>query len=78
MTIAVAVFPGTNCEHDIVHALELAGAEAELVWHRDVDLAGASGVVLGGRLPVDVGGLDGHRTVQKHIVGVELTVVGEL
>ena len=48
MTIAVAVFPGTNCEHDIVHALELAGAEAELVWHRDVDLAGASGVVLPG------------------------------
>ena len=48
MTIAVAVFPGTNCEHDIVHALDLAGAEAELVWHRDVDLAGASGVVLPG------------------------------
>jgi phosphoribosylformylglycinamidine synthase len=48
MTIAVAVFPGTNCEHDIVHALELAGADAELVWHRDTDLSGASGVVLPG------------------------------
>ena len=48
MTIAVAVFPGTNCEHDIVHALRLAGADAELVWHRDTDLSGASGVVLPG------------------------------
>lgn len=48
MTIAVAVFPGTNCEHDIVHALGIAGAEAELVWHRETDLAGAAGVVLPG------------------------------
>lgn len=48
MTIAVAVFPGTNCEHDIVHALGIAGAEAELVWHRETDLAGADGVVLPG------------------------------
>ncbi len=48
MTIAVAVFPGTNCEHDIVRALELAGADTELVWHRDTDLSGASGVVLPG------------------------------
>jgi phosphoribosylformylglycinamidine synthase len=48
VTIAVAVFPGTNCEHDIVHALQLAGADAELVWHRDTALSGASGVVLPG------------------------------
>ena len=26
--VAVVVFPGTNCEHDIVHALDLAGAES--------------------------------------------------
>lgn len=48
MTVAVVVFPGTNCEHDIVHALNLAGAEADLVWHTDNDLSGASGVVLPG------------------------------
>ncbi len=48
MTIAVVVFPGTNCEHDVVHALKLAGADAELVWHRDTDLSGAHGVVLPG------------------------------
>jgi phosphoribosylformylglycinamidine synthase len=46
--IAVVVFPGTNCEHDIVHALDLAGADADLVWHRDTDLTGADGVVLPG------------------------------
>ena len=48
MTIAVIVYPGTNCEHDIVHALDLAGADSELVWHRDTDLAGADGIVLPG------------------------------
>lgn len=48
MTIAVIVFPGTNCEHDILHALGLAGADAEHVWHRDTDLSGAHGIVLPG------------------------------
>lgn len=48
MTIAVIVFPGTNCEHDIHHALGLAGADAELVWHRETDLSNATGVVLPG------------------------------
>ncbi len=48
MTIAVVVFPGTNCEHDIVHALDLAGADSELVWHTETDLAWALGVVLPG------------------------------
>ncbi len=48
MTIAVVVFPGTNCEHDIAHALKLVGAEPEIVWHTETDLAGAEGVVLPG------------------------------
>lgn len=48
MSVAVVVFPGTNCEHDVVHALEALGAEAELAWHRDTDLSGAAGVVLPG------------------------------
>jgi len=46
--VAVAVFPGTNCEHDIVHALDLLGADAELVWHRETNLTGADGIVLPG------------------------------
>ncbi|MCL1595199.1 MAG: phosphoribosylformylglycinamidine synthase I [Actinomycetia bacterium] len=48
MTIAVVVFPGTNCEHDARYALALLGSHAELVWHRDDDLSGATGVVLPG------------------------------
>ncbi|MFP5331599.1 MAG: phosphoribosylformylglycinamidine synthase subunit PurQ [Acidimicrobiia bacterium] len=48
MSIAVVVFPGTNCEHDVVAAIRMLGGEAELVWHRDSDLAGADAVVLPG------------------------------
>ena len=48
MTIAVVVFPGTNCEHDVVHALGVLGVSADLAWHRETNLAGASGVVLPG------------------------------
>ena len=48
MRVAVVVFPGTNCEHDVVHAVRLLGGEPELVWHRDTDLSGADGVVLPG------------------------------
>lgn len=48
MRTAVLVFPGTNCEHDVVHALESMGGEAELVWHRETDLSDYDGVVLPG------------------------------
>ena len=48
MTVAVVVFPGTNCEHDVKHALGVLGTAAELVWHRETDLSGAAGVVLPG------------------------------
>jgi phosphoribosylformylglycinamidine synthase len=48
VTIAVIVYPGTNCELDIVHALNLQGADTEMVWHQDTDLTGATGVVLPG------------------------------
>lgn len=48
MKAAVIVFPGSNCEHDAVHAIEALGGEAELVWHRDTDLVEFDGVVLPG------------------------------
>ena len=48
MKTAVVVFPGTNCEHDVVHALEALGGEAELVWHRETDLSDFDGVILPG------------------------------
>lgn len=48
MSVAVVLFPGSNCEHDVVHAIRALGGEAEIVWHRDTDLAGAEAVVLPG------------------------------
>ena len=47
--IGVVVFPGTNCEHDVVRALGAVGAVgAELVWHGATTLAGFDVVVLPG------------------------------
>ncbi len=33
MTVGVVVFPGTNCEADVVEAVTALGGEAALVWH---------------------------------------------
>lgn len=48
MTAAVVVFPGTNCEHDVVYALGRVGIDSELVWHRETDLSRFDSVVLPG------------------------------
>lgn len=46
--VGVVVFPGTNCEHDVVEAFSLLGAGAELVWHGATSLAAFDAVVLPG------------------------------
>lgn len=48
MTVAVVVFPGSNCEQDTVYALKSMGSDAELVWHRETDLSEFTAVVLPG------------------------------
>jgi phosphoribosylformylglycinamidine synthase len=48
MRTAVVVFPGTNCELDVRHALTALGGDADLVWHRETDLGDFGGVVLPG------------------------------
>lgn len=48
MRTAVVVFPGTNCEHDVVHAINSLGGSADLVWHREPDLSDFDGVILPG------------------------------
>jgi phosphoribosylformylglycinamidine synthase len=48
MRTAVVVFPGTNCEMDVAHAIATLGGEAELVWHREQDLSDFDGVILPG------------------------------
>jgi phosphoribosylformylglycinamidine synthase subunit PurQ / glutaminase len=46
--IGVVVFPGTNCEHDVVAAVEAVGGAGVLLWHGDAALAGVDAVVLPG------------------------------
>ena len=38
MRAAVIVFPGSNCDRDMKVALEQAGADVHMVWHKDADL----------------------------------------
>lgn len=46
--VGVVVFPGSNCEHDVVRALEAVGVPAELLWHGDRHLGQVDAVVLPG------------------------------
>lgn len=49
--VGVVVFPGSNCEHDVVRSLSLFGlarVEAELVWHGERSVAGYDAIVLPG------------------------------
>ncbi len=46
--VGVVVFPGSNCEHDVVEALQGLGAEAVLLWHGDSELGDVDAVVLPG------------------------------
>jgi phosphoribosylformylglycinamidine synthase I len=46
--IGVVVFPGSNCDRDTTHALDLAGAEPVELWHDEASLAGVAGVILPG------------------------------
>ena len=48
MNVGVVVFPGTNCEHDVVLAVERAGGTAELVWHSETTLHHVDAVVIAG------------------------------
>ncbi len=48
MKAAVIVFPGSNCDHDLRHALRLLGYRAEYVWHKNGDLSGYDLVALPG------------------------------
>jgi len=48
MHFGVVVFPGSNCEQDVVHAVRVLGHEASYVWHGDTDLADCDAVVLPG------------------------------
>jgi len=46
--IGVVVFPGSNCEHDVVQGAEAAGGTGVLLWHGDASLGNVDAVVLPG------------------------------
>lgn len=39
MKFGVVVFPGSNCDQDIVDALRDNGQEVSIIWHKDKDLS---------------------------------------
>ena len=49
MKFAVIVFPGSNCDIDMYHAIkDELGEEAEYVWHTETDLSSYDGILLPG------------------------------
>jgi phosphoribosylformylglycinamidine synthase subunit PurQ / glutaminase len=46
--IGVVIFPGTNCEHDAIQAVERLGSSADLVWHGDTSVQGYDALILPG------------------------------
>lgn len=47
-SVAVVVFPGSNCEHDVASALAGEGMDPRLVWHAEHTLGDVDAVVLPG------------------------------
>jgi phosphoribosylformylglycinamidine synthase len=49
MRVGVVVFPGSNGDHDALHAIgEVVGQQADMVWHTETDLGAYDMIVLPG------------------------------
>ncbi|WCT12817.1 phosphoribosylformylglycinamidine synthase subunit PurQ [Mucilaginibacter jinjuensis] len=49
MKFGVVIFPGSNCDEDIIYVLEhVLGQQVVRLWHKDHDLQGAEFIVLPG------------------------------
>jgi phosphoribosylformylglycinamidine synthase I len=49
MRFGIVVLPGSNCDHDALHATsDILGAEAEVLWHKETDLKGVDCVIVPG------------------------------
>lgn len=46
--VGVVVFPGSNCEQDMLEAMRLVGGEPELLWHGDETVNGVDAVIVPG------------------------------
>lgn len=48
MKVGIIRFPGSNCDRDVFHALELAGAEPDYIWWSKRNLSDFEGIVIPG------------------------------
>ena len=48
MKFGIVVFPGSNCDSDCFHAVELMGHEPKYLWYANTDLEGVDCIVLPG------------------------------
>ncbi len=48
MKVGIIRFPGSNCDRDVFHALELAGAEPDYIWWSRRDLSDFEAIVIPG------------------------------
>jgi phosphoribosylformylglycinamidine synthase I len=49
MKFGVVIFPGSNCDHDLINVLEnVSGSKVEELWHKDTDLKGCTHIFLPG------------------------------
>ena len=49
MRVGIVTFPGSNCDHDVLHVVKhVSGHDATYVWHKDRLPAGLDAVVLPG------------------------------
>ena len=73
MKAAVLVFPGSNCDRDLAVALERAGADVSMVWHKEsalpqgVDFVGVPGGFSYGDY-LRVGAIAGNSPICKAVV----------
>jgi len=49
MKFGVVIFPGSNCDHDCYHAIQVStGKPVEFIWHQETSLDGFDAVILPG------------------------------
>jgi len=46
--VGVVLFPGSNCEFDVIEAVKTVGGDAEILWHGDATINGVDAVVVPG------------------------------
>ena len=49
MKFGIVIFPGSNCDHDIIYVLKkIMKQEVVKLWHKDTDIQGCDFIVLPG------------------------------